>query len=173
LDKDIGWPLVDNVIRRGSVNNTFGMVRRNRNGSARPHQGWDFYTPIGYRCYAIANGKVVSVKNAGAYGRQVLIQFKYDFDGDGDLDTLYAFYSHLSRADVKVGQYVDKGEQIGLSGDSGNARGMRGKDAHLHFEIRNRRWVGRGLGGRMSPMAVFKKCPLKKAVKYAGPFKRK
>lgn len=172
MKPDIGWPLVTNVIRRGRINNTFGMVRRNRNGSARPHQGWDFYAPNGYRCYAIADGVVTGIRNAGAYGLQCQVKFQHDFDDDGQLDTLFAFYSHLSAVHVANGQRVNKGDQLGLTGSSGNARGMGGLDAHLHFEIRTRRWVARGLDGRMSPLAVFGHCPLHEAVEHEGPFQR-
>jgi len=165
INYPIDWPLDENVIRRGVINNTFGMVRRRRNGKPRPHQGWDFSAPIGTPCYAIADGTVVGVRNAGAYGLQVLIRFQFDFDDDGDQDTLFAFYSHLSSVSVKKGDKVKVGQQVGKTGDSGNARGMRGKDAHLHFEIRYRRWVALGLSGRMSPMAVFGVCPLKRKEK--------
>lgn len=169
---DIGWPLVTNIIRRGKLNHTFGMVRRMANGKKRAHQGWDFYSEPGYRCYSIADGEVAMVRNAGAYGQQVAVKFRHDFDGDGDEDVLYAFYAHLSRIDVVKGQRVVKGQQIGLTGNSGNARSMRGKDQHLHFEIRTAVMPGRGLGGRMSPFSVFKHLPLKEAYIEAGPFRR-
>jgi len=42
-------------------------------------------------------------------------------------------YGHLSELRVTVGQHVDGGQVIALSGHSGNARGP-----HLHFEVR--RW---------------------------------
>lgn len=167
MNNSIGWPLAKNKIRRGMLNHTFGMVRRNRNGTRRPHQGWDFESPAGYRIYAIADGKIAKIRNVGAYGLQVIMEFRFDFDGDGDADVLYAFYAHLSRTDVVEGQTVRKGDVLGLTGNSGNARGMRGDDQHLHFEIRTRPITGRGLSGRYSPMVVFKQCPLKTAVRRA------
>lgn len=160
----IDWPLDSNYIRRGKLNHTFGMVRRNRNGTKRPHQGWDFEAEVGTPCYAIANGTIVSVVHRGAYGLRVLMRFDYDYDRNGSRDALYAFYAHLDRADVKVGQAVKQGQQIGLTGNSGNASTMRGPDNHLHFEIRTRRWVGRGLDGRISPLNVFRHCPLHEPV---------
>ena len=161
LPKGIIFPVKYAIIRRMVNNNTFGMVRRNRNGTKRAHQGWDFHSPIGYRCYAISDGEVVSVVDRGAYGLQILIKFKYDFDGDGKKDTLYAHYAHLLSVEVEVGQKVRMGDVIGRTGDSGNAKGMRGTDAHLHFEIRTKRYVFRGLHGRLSPLAVFDNIPMK------------
>ncbi|MCP2016845.1 M23 family metallopeptidase [Qipengyuania citrea] len=164
MNEAITWPLVRNRIRRGMNNHTFGMVRRNADGSRRPHQGWDFEADIGETCFAIADGTIELVRNGGAYGRQIILRFAFDFDGDGDADTLFAAYCHLSRVDVAQGQKVRKGQPIGLTGDSGNARGMAPADRHLHFEIRTKAIAGRGLANRFSPLAVFGECPLARPV---------
>lgn len=44
---------------------------------------------------------------------------------------LVTVYAHLSRVDVSEGKHVEKGEIIGMTGDTGYATGI-----HLHFEIR-------------------------------------
>lgn len=161
LPKGITFPVKYAVIRNLSHRNSFGNVRRNRRGGIRPHQGWDFYAPINYRCYAIADGTVVAIRKGGAYGLQIILQFDHDFDGDGRKDRLFAAYCHLSSVHVKRGQRVRMGDVIGKCGDSGNARGMRGSNAHLHFEIRTSPVPGRGLKGRMSPMDVFDAYPIR------------
>jgi murein DD-endopeptidase MepM/ murein hydrolase activator NlpD len=46
-------------------------------------------------------------------------------------DTIQTRYAHLSRSCVEEGEYVEQGQLIGYSGDSG-AEGQ----PHLHFEIR-------------------------------------
>ena len=160
LPRGLRFPVQYAVIRRKSLNNTFGMVRRNRDGSARPHQGWDFYAPIGTRVNAICDGKIAAVRNRGALGLHILLEFEHDF-GDGPV-RLYATYCHLSQTFVQKGQVVRSGESLGLSGDSGNARGMTGIDAHLHFEIRSKTWAGFGLGNRFSPYAIYQSIPLHK-----------
>jgi murein DD-endopeptidase MepM/ murein hydrolase activator NlpD len=159
LPAGITFPVKYAAIRRFMVNNTFGMVR---NGGRRAHQGWDFYAPIGFRCYAIADGTIAAVHDRGALGKHVLLRFEFDLAGDGQgKRALYATYCHLSRIDVRVGQKVRMNDPIGLTGDTGNARGMTGADAHLHFEIRTSLWVPLGLGSRFSPMAVFGQIPIK------------
>jgi peptidoglycan LD-endopeptidase LytH len=160
----IGWPLKRNRIRRGLVNHTFGMVRRNADGTKRPHQGWDFEAQDGTPCFAVADGEIVAVRNGGDYGQQIVLAFDFDFDSDGDRDRLYAFYAHLSRIDVQPLQRVVKGQHIGLTGSTGNAASMTGPDKHLHFEVRSVPVPGRGLAGRYSPMVLFKHCPLDEVV---------
>jgi murein DD-endopeptidase MepM/ murein hydrolase activator NlpD len=46
---------------------------------------------------------------------------------------LRSYYAHLLRVDVTPGQSVSSGTQLGLSGQSGEARGP-----NLHFELRLR-----------------------------------
>ena len=40
-------------------------------------------------------------------------------------------YMHLTSADVSPGQYVSKGQKIGVMGSTGNSTGT-----HLHFQLR-------------------------------------
>ena len=150
------FPLASNVIRRRSESNTFGMVRKNRDGTDRPHQGWDFEARVGTPCFAIADGAVVAIADQGDYGKQVTIRLFAPHDGK----TLWAFYAHLLSVDVVLGQDVVEGQQVGRTGESGNAAGMPIEDQHLHFEIRTAASVGRGLVGRISPLSVFGTCPL-------------
>lgn len=132
----------------------FGMVRRNKDGSPRAHQGVDFASDAGYRVYAVADGFVIDVKNsANGYGKTITLS--HVIDGKH----YYTFYAHLS--DVKVGfsQTVKAGDVIGLTGDSGNAKGMLTveKGGHLHFEVREKRSVELGLDGRLDPIPFLQK----------------
>ena len=156
LDTEIGWPLDQNFIRRGSVNHTFGMVRKNLDGTPRPHQGWDFYAKVGTHCYAISNGKIEHVETRGSLGLMIVMSI-------GQTNK-YAAYCHLSAAKVQVGDLVIKGQQIGLTGSSGNAEGLKSIDEHLHFEIRNKVLTGTGLADRISPLEVFGVCPLHETI---------
>lgn len=155
----IDWPLDHNHIRRGAENNTFGMVRRSVTGAKKPHQGWDLEAAPGTPCYAVADGKIAVIRDGGDYGLTIVLRFK--FEGADH----YAAYSHLSAASVKLGEMVSMGQMIGKTGNSGNAKSMKGADQHLHFELRTMPTPGLGLGGRLSPIKIFGVCPLKEAVK--------
>ncbi|MFD9316299.1 LysM peptidoglycan-binding domain-containing M23 family metallopeptidase [Streptomyces sp. NPDC060053] len=86
------------------------------------HTGTDFVVPTGTSLKAVGAGTVVSAGWGGAYGNQVVIKLA---------DGYYAQYAHLSQLSVSAGQTVTAGQQVGLSGATGNVTGP-----HLHFEIR-------------------------------------
>ncbi|MFE3167584.1 peptidoglycan DD-metalloendopeptidase family protein [Streptomyces sp. NPDC059224] len=92
------------------------------------HTGVDFVVPTGTPVKAVGEGTVVTAGWGGAYGNQVVIRLA---------DGYYAQYGHLSALSVSVGQTVTAGQQIGLSGATGNVTGP-----HLHFEIRTSPYYG-------------------------------
>ena len=51
-----------------------------------------------------------------------------------NVSKLYSFYAHLASMDVKSGQTVMKGTQIGVAGGSGSGRDDN-YGTHLHFAI--------------------------------------
>ena len=61
---------------------------------------------------------------------------------------LYTTYNHMSAITVGRGQHVDRGQQVGRIGQSGNATGP-----HLHFEV----WVGPVWDGgtRVNPLGYL------------------
>jgi murein DD-endopeptidase MepM/ murein hydrolase activator NlpD len=87
----------------------------------RPHTGIDIVAPRGTPVVASAQGRVLSVGHQGEYGLLIDIDHGYG---------VVTRYAHLSRANVKVGQMVERGEQIGNVGQSGLATGP-----HLHYEV--------------------------------------
>ncbi|MGW9435892.1 M23 family metallopeptidase [Streptomyces sp. NPDC055607] len=86
------------------------------------HTGVDFIASSGTTVRAVGAGTVVSAGWSGSYGNEVVIKHE-----DGN----YSQYAHLSSLSVSAGQSVSGGQQIGLSGSTGNSTGP-----HLHFEIR-------------------------------------
>lgn len=106
----------------GTVVSPFGS-RRIINGMERsPHSGVDLKAPEGTAVKAANRGRVALVADHFFSGLSVFIEH-----GGG----IQSMYFHLSRALVQVGQVVEKGAPVGLSGSSGRATGP-----HLHFGIR-------------------------------------
>lgn len=88
----------------------------------RLHAGTDVGVPIGTTVRASRAGQVIVAGWVGGYGNCVMIDH-----GDG----VTTVYGHLSEVTVSVGEYVDQGERVALSGNTGRSTGP-----HLHFEIR-------------------------------------
>ncbi|MEU0943293.1 M23 family metallopeptidase [Streptomyces canus] len=90
--------------------------------SSGSHTGVDFHAASGTSVHAVGRGTVVETGWGGSYGNQIVIRMA---------DGTYTQYGHLSSIGVSVGQSVTPGQQIGLSGATGNVTGP-----HLHFEAR-------------------------------------
>lgn len=129
----------------------FGMTRTNPNGTPRAHQGIDLASDAGFRVYAVEDGTIVGT-NLGRDGYGFTITLK--METNNNLNNLFTFYSHLSRIDVQIGTKVKAGQQIGITGDTGNAKGMNtvAKGGHLHFELRTKQTLGKGLAGRLDAL---------------------
>lgn len=90
------------------------------------HTGVDFAVPVGTDVLAVADGKIEAANWGAAYGTQLVQK----------VEGGWVIYAHLSKALVKAGDVVKKGQHIGESGNTGNSSGP-----HLHFEMRdNIRW---------------------------------
>lgn len=109
-----------------------GSYSTGKEGSGS-HPAVDIRVPIGTPVRAIANGIVDQVRDdAGGFGTLVVLRHPNvpDPANPRKLTTLYSSYAHLSSTFVTEGSVVQKGEQIALSGISGDASGP-----HLHFQI--------------------------------------
>ncbi|MEK8032969.1 peptidoglycan DD-metalloendopeptidase family protein [Ideonella sp. DXS29W] len=88
----------------------------------RAHLGTDYGAPTGTPVRSVGDGIVEFAGWQNGYGNVVQLSHA------GGRSTLYA---HLSRVNVRKGQRVDQGQNIGLVGSTGWATGP-----HLHFEFR-------------------------------------
>ena len=150
------WPLLMNSIKRGKMG-TFGMVRK---GGSKPHQGWDLYAEPGTPCFAVADGVVVYMQqNHDEWGNIIVIELT-DIRAYGS--RLYAAYAHLDVFSPVLYETakVCAGHRVGNTGNTGNADGLKGKDQHLHFELRQTPRPGLGLAGRFDPMLFYGSPPL-------------
>jgi murein DD-endopeptidase MepM/ murein hydrolase activator NlpD len=93
-------------------------------------------TDLGLPVFAIGHGMVMFAQDYGlGWGNVVILRHAYDEGTTRKfIDSLYG---HLDRVDVRPGQHVRRGQQVGTIG---NNRGMY--DAHLHLEVRRDLRVG-------------------------------
>ena len=110
------WPVA------GFLKSGFGMRRHPIIGTMRMHAGVDLVAPYGALVKAADGGQIIQAGYDGGYGYSIVV-----YHGGG----FATWYAHLSRILVAVGQYVARGEVIGLVGATGLATGP-----HLHFEVR-------------------------------------
>ncbi|MFE9823909.1 M23 family metallopeptidase [Streptomyces sp. NPDC005791] len=106
--------------------------------SSGSHSGVDFQAASGTSVVAVGAGTVVEAGWGGAYGNNIVLRMN---------DGTYTQYGHLSSIGVSVGQSVGSGEQIGISGSTGNSTGP-----HLHFEAR----TTPEYGSDMDPVAYLR-----------------
>ncbi|WP_236014161.1 peptidoglycan DD-metalloendopeptidase family protein [Marinobacterium alkalitolerans] len=90
-------------------------------GRVRPHNGTDFATPIGTPVLATGDGVVTRVTRHPYAGLYIVIEHGQKYR---------TRFLHLSKALVRKGQTVSRGQKIALSGNSGRSTG-----AHLHYEL--------------------------------------
>lgn len=116
------------------------------NGRLQVHPGIDLNrvtggdTDLGEPVYAVADGLVAASGYYRVWGNIVLLRHSMPDGG-----CLWSQYAHLDRRDVRTGQSVRRGYQVGTIGKGDQAR----YSAHLHFEIRRRDlaasyWPGTG-----------------------------
>lgn len=96
----------------------FGEIREYEVGG---HKGHDYAAAEGTPTYAAAAGTVLIAEFSLSAGNWVVI------DHGNGLTTKYMHHSALC---VTAGQYVEKGQQIGFVGSTGQSTGP-----HLHFQV--------------------------------------
>ena len=85
------------------------------------HNGIDYSIPEGTKVYATANGKITYAKHKRGQGKMIEISHGYGFK---------TIYSHLSKILIPNGRKVNRGDIIGLSGNTGKSM-----TPHLHYEV--------------------------------------
>lgn len=104
----------------------FGFIYRNN--PYRKHEGVDLRAPVGMAVMAVNAGKVVMVaRNFRREGNMVIISH-----GLG----IFSVYMHLSKFEVKLGDMVERGQLIALTGRTGI--GIKRGEEHLHFSMKIR-----------------------------------
>ena len=111
------WPL------EGDVVSEFGWRIHPVLGERQHHDGIDLDVPEGTLVHAAASGDVYYYGEQPGYGNVLILEHA---------DGFYSVYGHLSSSLVYKGQYVEVGQAIARTGNTGISDGP-----HLHFEVRN------------------------------------
>lgn len=130
-----------------SYTSGFGVRYDPFNGASAMHAGVDMAGPVGEPIAAAAEGVVTRAGWMGGYGNLI------EIDHGRGMSTRYG---HLSRIQVRVGDRVVIGDQIGKMGSTGRSTG-----SHLHFEVR--------VDGRaVDPMPYLRAAPAIAAMQASG-----
>ncbi len=106
----------------GILTSPFGFRRDPFTGKIKHHDGIDISAPVGTPIVAPADGIVKTVRWVRGYGLMIEIDHGYG---------VTTRYGHCSRAAVRQGQFVRRGQIIGYVGNTGRSTGP-----HLHYEVR-------------------------------------
>jgi murein DD-endopeptidase MepM/ murein hydrolase activator NlpD len=119
-----GWRQAFTWPARGRVSGVFGSQRIYRGEPGAPHSGLDIAGPAGAAVTAPADGVVIlaAARPFTLEGNLLMINH-----GMG----LNSAFLHLSRIDVKLGDRVRQGQQVGTIGMTGRATGP-----HLHWGMK-------------------------------------
>lgn len=131
-----------------TITSNYGTRKHPTTGIVKKHTGIDIAGIHHTEVLAVADGEVTFAGVQNGFGN--CIEIKHIVNGE----TIYSFYAHLSKINVKSGDKVKQGEVIGLEGgdpesdpNPGNSTGH-----HLHFEIRK----ASGYGNDVDPTNYIK-----------------
>ena len=109
------WPV------RGWISSRFGYRVSPFTGRRELHKGLDIVNRAGTPVVVTADGQVVFAGYKGGYGKMVIVDH-----GLGKVTK----YGHLSKIDVRNGDSVIRGQELGRLGNTGRSTGP-----HLHYEV--------------------------------------
>ncbi len=137
------------LVQRGNFVRGLDMTRRTINPPYRitPHWGIDIAAPAGTPVYAVKTGRIVHAGPRSGYGNAVGLQH-----AEGGQS---CWYAHLSRINVRNGQSVIAGQQIGEVGNTTagpDGRAPFTTSPHLHWEIHPRTVPAFGSARRLDPV---------------------
>lgn len=131
-----------------------------KRSATHKHRGIDIFAPEGSPVLAPFAGVVMHTNSAwfpgfGGYGQTVVLRIT---EATGRV--LYLLFAHLSRVDVREGQRVSAGQQLGLVGrtsypNTNRTRLFVRSNAHLHFEAAEHPYPMAPEAHRIDPLPVL------------------
>lgn len=106
---------------KGYLSRGFGVKTDPFTGLRQPHWGIDLAADVGTPVYASADGTIFFTGWHHGLGKLIIINHGYGYR---------THYGHLHKIKVKKGQKVERGEVIGVVGNTGYSTGP-----HLHYEV--------------------------------------
>lgn len=124
----MSWPVPDH-----KISSKFGWRSAPCKACSSNHKGIDFDADLGTEVKSVMQGIVTKIEYNGGFGQYVFIEHIAIIDEEEyHFESVYAHLIYESPYEyINVGDVVDSGEVIGLSGRTGVATGP-----HLHFELR-------------------------------------
>ena len=109
-----------------TITSPFGSRTAPKAGASTNHMGLDMQASYEKVLATEDNGRVLSAKNEGKGGNVVRVEYSR-----ADGERYQVAYMHLSQFNVREGDVVMAGQQVGVSGNTGNSTGP-----HLHFSVK-------------------------------------
>lgn len=106
----------------GPVVTPFGVQRHPQFGTVVFRRGIEIAAAAGAEVRAVSDGQVAYADWYKGYGQLVIVEHN---------GGVYSLYGHLARIDAAAGSRVQRGQVIGLVGDTGSLKGPK-----LYFELR-------------------------------------
>ena len=113
-----GWPINSDI---DQITSGFGLRMNPTSKTKRFHKGIDIKASKGTHVKSTGNGKVTETGYSPFSGNYILIKHNEQYS---------TRYAHLSKVEVDNAQTVEKGDIIGLVGNSGISLAP-----HLHYEV--------------------------------------
>ena len=106
---------------KGIISSRYGKKRYINESPRSPHLALDIAAPMGTEVIAPENGKVILIGEFFYSGNYLILDHGYG---------LLSSYSHLSKIDVSVNQFIEQGKKLGEIGATGRVTGP-----HLHWSV--------------------------------------
>ena len=108
-------------VKPQQLQDTWGAAR----GNGRRHEGIDIMAPRSSKVISTTEGIVADLRNNNLGGKVIWLLGP---------NSSWHYYAHLDahRLDLKVGDYIRRGEHIGYVGNTGNAESTA---PHLHYGL--------------------------------------